>query len=137
MGLLTYLLFLVLVFALLAYILAIYMRRVMDSTLTDKFRAAEAISAGRIPRTWVAKIDRRMALRPAIYPWLRKRTGTELAIAKLDGLYPFFERIPYYENAEARDVLLTRLKETRARWATMTWDALRLESNEDERHGPP
>jgi hypothetical protein len=88
--------------------------------ITDQFRAAETILDGRVPDKWVAQINRRLTRRAK----RRDVTGIELALDKLDKLYRFFENSPFYENAEARDLLLKQLQETRGRWEKMTWDEL-------------
>lgn len=42
----------------------------------------------------------------------------------IDRLIQFFEKSPFFENAEARELLLRQLKETRQRWSTMTWEEI-------------
>ncbi len=118
------LLFLAVVFALIAYLLTVYMRRVTDAALTDKFRAAETIVAGRIPDQWVAQINRRIALRGVTRLFRRNVTRTELALDKIDKLYRFYENSPFFENEEVRKLLLAQLRETRERWAKMRWEEL-------------
>jgi hypothetical protein len=59
----------------------------------------------------------------------RDVTGIEMALDKLDKLYRFFENGPFYENAEARGLLLKQLQETRGRWEKMTWEELVSEHN--------
>jgi len=99
-------------FAIITGLLVIYTRRVADLTLTDKFRAAEAIVNGRMPAQWVVQINRRMAWRGVMRLFGRDVSGTELALAKIDKLFRFYENSPFYENAEARELLLTELRET-------------------------
>jgi len=122
-------LFFALAFALIARLLAAYMRRVADLTLTDQFRAAETIVNGRIPGKWVVQINRRLAIKDRMPLFRPHVSGTELALAKIDKLYRFYENSPFYENAEARELLLTELRETRGRWAKMTWEELVSEHN--------
>jgi hypothetical protein len=117
-------LFFALAFALIARLLAAYMRRVTDLTLTDQFRAAETIVNGRVPDHWVLQIKRRIAWESRLPFFRRDVSGTELLLAKIDKLYRFYENSPFYENAEARELLLTELRETRGRWAKMTWEGL-------------
>jgi hypothetical protein len=105
------------------------MRRVADVALTDQFRAAETIVDGRIPDKWVLQINRRIAWESKLPLFRRGVSGTELALAKLDQLYRFYENSPFFENAEARELLLTELRETRGRWAKMTWEELVSEHN--------
>jgi hypothetical protein len=122
-------LFFALAFALIARLLAAYMRRVADLTLTDQFRAAETIVNGRVPDKWVVQINRRIAWESKLPLFRRGVSGTELLLAKIDKLYRFYENSPFYENAEARELLLTELRETRGRWAKMTWEELVSEHN--------
>ena len=122
-------LFFALAFALIARLLAAYMRRVADLTLTDQFRAAETIVNGRVPDKWVVQINRRLAIGDKMSLFRRDVSGTELALAKIDKLYRFYENNPFFETAEARELLLTELRETRGRWAKMTWEELVSEHN--------
>jgi hypothetical protein len=92
--------------------------------LTDQFRAAEAIVNGRIPRKWVVQINRRIAWRGVMCLFGGDVSGTELALAKIDKLFRFCENSHFYESAEARELLLTQLREARGRWAKMTWEEL-------------
>ena len=111
-------------FAIVIGLLIVYTRRVADVALTDQFRAGEAIVEGRIPARWVTKIKRRLALRGVLRLLGRDASAEELVLAKMDGLLRFFERSPFFENAETRSLLLTQLRETRAGWTEMTWDEL-------------
>jgi hypothetical protein len=119
-------LFVAAAFAIIVGFIIVYMRRVAGVALTDQFRAAEMIVDGRIPNRWVAQINRRLAS-----PRFLRRdvTGTELALVKIDKLVCFYENSPFFENAEARELLLTQLRETRERWAKMTWAELVSEHN--------
>lgn len=117
------LLVLVVTFALIITFIMIYTRRVVDAVLTDPFRAAESITDGKFPEKWVMQINRRLV--PGLQP---KTSGTELALQKIDKLIRFFEKSPFYENAEARELLLTQLKETRQRWVQMTWEEIRKDT---------
>jgi len=105
------------------------MRRVADVALTDQFRAAETIVNGRVPNQWVLQIKRRIAWGSRLPLFRRGVSGIELALAKIDNLYRFYENSPFYGNAEARELLLTELRETRERWAKMTWEELVSEHN--------
>jgi hypothetical protein len=117
-------LLLIIVFAVMAYLLALYARRVANMAITDQFRAGETIvNDGRVPDKWVAQINRRLA-GGAIRRSRHEVGGIELALDKLDRLYRFFENSPFYENAEAREQLLKQLQEVRGRWEEMTWDEL-------------
>ena len=124
MALVPGLLLLTVAFAITMGLLALYTKRVADLALTDQFRAAEAIVNGRIPDQWVVQINRRMAWRGVIRLFGRDVPGTKLALAKIDKLSRFCENSPFCENAEARELLLTELRETRGRWAQMTWEEL-------------
>jgi hypothetical protein len=112
------------VFAIMVGFLIVYMRRVADVALTDQFRAAETIVDGRVPDKWVVQINRRITWESRLPLFRRGVSGTELLLAKLDELYRFYENSPFFENAEARELLLTELRETRGRWAKMTWEEL-------------
>jgi hypothetical protein len=104
--------------------LTVYMRKVADVALTDQFRAAETIVAGHIPDRWIAQINRRIGNKWATRLTHHEVNGIELALDKIDKLYSFYENSPFFENAEARDLLLSQLQETRERWVKMTWDEL-------------
>lgn len=127
MGLVVSVLVVAAAFAIVVGLLIVYTRRVADVALTDQFRAGEAIVEGRIPALWVAQIKRRQALRGVLRLFGRGAPAEELVLAKIDKLYRFYEKSPFYENAEVRELLLTELRETRARWAGMTWEELLLE----------
>ena len=129
MPLLTFALSVAAVFAIIVGFLIAYVRRVADVALTDQFRAAETIVDGRIPDQWVLQINRRIAWESRLPLFRRDVSGTELALAKIDKLYRFYENSPFYENAETRELLLTELRETRGRWAKMTWEELVSEHN--------
>src|SRR5919108_6606992 len=131
MGILTSLLALVVVFGLLAWVLTIYWRRVVDAAITQHFREAEAISNGWPPRHWIIEINRKIALRRTMGPLVRQITGSEFATWKIDRLHRFFVQSPFFEDATARDELLSQLRETRERWATMTWEAISHERFEE------
>ena len=109
----------------LAVAAGIYLRRVTGAALTDQFRAAESICAGGFPAGWVAGIEREQFWRRAMR---RPTSGTQLALARLDRLVPFFERGSFYEDATARDLLLSQLRQARARWAGMTWEDILRET---------
>lgn len=126
MGFVVSILFLATAFAVVTLLLTLYMRRVADVALTDQFRAGETIVDGRIPDQWVVQINRRLA-----FPRVLRRdiSGTELALDKIDKLYRFYEKSPFFENEKARELLLEQLQETRERWAKMTWEELMSEYN--------
>ena len=129
MSLLTFALSVAAVFAIIVGLLTVYVRRVADVALTDRFRAAETIVDGRIPDQWVAQINRRIAWESRLPLFRRGVSRTELLLAKIDKLYRFYENSPFYENAETRELLLTQLRETRGHWAKMTWEELVSEHN--------
>jgi len=101
-----------------------YTRRVADSALTDQFRAAEFIYDGKFPAKWFGQINRRLAWNKFLPGFLTKPSGTELALQKIDRLSRFFEKSPFFENAESREILLTKLQETRERWLNMSWEEI-------------
>ena len=119
-------------FALVIIFIVTYMRRVADYAITDQFRAAESITNGRFPKKWAMQIDRRLAFMTIIPGKTPRASGTEQALQKLERLIRFFEKSPFFENAQARELLLTQLKETRQRWAEMTWEE--IEKNGTTKH---
>ena len=119
-----YLLIVVIAFALVVFSITVYTRRVADSALTDQFRAAESITNGCFPEKWLKQINRRQAIQ-RLFPFQKSETSeTGQALRKIDRLIQFFEKSPFFENVEARDLLLSRLKETRQCWSTMTWEEI-------------
>jgi hypothetical protein len=128
-GFVVSILFLATAFAVVTLLLTLYVRRVADVALTDQFRAAETIVNGRVPDQWVVQINRRIAWESRLPLFRRGVSRTELALAKIDKLYRFYERSPFFENEEARELLLTQLRETRERWGKMTWEELVSEQN--------
>jgi hypothetical protein len=118
----------VVVFAALIGLLGLYARAVVDLGLTGRFRAAEAISNGRTPAKWVAAIDRQLALRRALLPWLPPASGSALAARRVEQLSSFFERSTFFEDESARSLLLAKLADARARWSSMTWEQIRAET---------
>jgi hypothetical protein len=122
-----FLLVVVIAFAMVIIFIITYTRYVADAALTDPFRAAESITNGNFPEKWYTQISQCLALKrllPVISP---EASETEQALQKIDKLIRFFEKSPFYENAVARELLLTRLKETRQHWVQMTWEEIRKE----------
>ena len=124
MSLIVFALFAAAAFAVIVGFVTVYARRVADVALTDQFRAAETIVDGHIPDQWVAQINRRIAWEGGLPLFRRDVSGTELLLSKIDKLVRFYESSPFYENAETRELLLAQLRETRERWAKMTWAEL-------------
>ena len=122
-----YLLILVIAFALVVFSITVYTRRVADSALTDQFRAAESITNGRFPEKWLKQINRRLAIQRLLPFQKFKASETGQSLRKINRLIQFFEKSPFFENAEARDLLLSQLKETRQRWSAMTWEQIESE----------
>ena len=121
LAMILYVLFAALAFAAITVFLVAYTRRVANVALTDHFRAGEAIANGHIPNQWVVQIKRRLAWGQRL-PFLKRDvSGTDLALEKMDTLYRFFEKSPFFENAAARRLLLGRLREMRERWERMAW----------------
>lgn len=119
--------FLVALFILFCLVLLLvtgYTRLIVNSALTDPFRAAESISNGKFPEKWGTQINRQLALKRLIPVLPTHVSGTRQALRKLDRLIRFFDKSSFFENAEARELLLTQLKETRQRWAVMTWEEI-------------
>jgi hypothetical protein len=120
----SFLLVLVVSFALIITCIAIYTRRVVDAALTDPFRAAESITNRRFPQKWAVQIKRRLMLKRMIPLLFSNATGTIYALQKMDRLIRFFEKSPFFETPEARELLLTQLKEIRQHWAKLTWEEI-------------
>jgi hypothetical protein len=121
------------IFAIIVAFLIMYMRRVTDMALTEQFRAAESIVSGHIPDQWIAQINRRIAIRRATRLFHHEVNGIELVLDKINNLYRFFENSPFIENEKTRQLLLEQLRETRERWAKMTWEGLVSENTVDKK----
>ena len=117
----------VIAFALVAIFIAFYTRRVTDLAITDQFRAAESITNGHLPEKWLEQINRRSATQRLFLVRKPEVSGTGQVLAKIDRLIQFFEKSPFFENVEARDLLLSQLKETHQRWSAMTWEQIESE----------
>ncbi len=121
---LTDLLVIALVFVVVAIFLAAYTRRVADVLLTEHFRAAEAISEGKAPEAWITQINRQLVYRRWLPGRRKVEPGTKLALEKLARLRLFFAKSKFFETAQARELLLAKMDETRDRWEKMTWDEI-------------
>ena len=104
-----------------------YTNRVAGMAITNKFKAAEAISNGTVPEQWVKQINRHIA-RKSIMRRLSVRSTTpeELLNKKLDKLYQYFETCPFFESPETRQLLLDELQETRNFWIDKSWEEITL-----------
>ena len=122
-----FLLVFVIAFVLVIIFIVVYTRRVADLALTDLFLAAESITNGNFPKKWHRQINRSLRLKRVIPALTPEPSGTGQALQKIDRLIRFFEKSPFFENAEARELLLTQLKENRQRWANMTWEEISRE----------
>src|SRR5688500_2265250 len=98
MNLIPFLLLTLAVFGSLACLLALYARHLLETMLTANFRAAEAISRGRLPAGWAASIGRQAALRRAVLPWLRHPSEAELAARRAASLRRFFSHGTFFED---------------------------------------
>jgi len=123
----SYLLIVVIAFALVVFFIMVYTRRVADSALTDQFRAAESITNGGFPEKWLRQINRQLAIQRLLPILKPEASGTGQSLSKIDRLIRFFEKSPFFENAEARQLLLAQLKEVRQRWENMTWEEIEKE----------
>ena len=121
------LLIIFILFALVVLFIAAYTRAVADAALTDPFRAAESITSGMFPQKWSVQIERRLALKRLMPGIIPEVSGASQALQKIDRLIRYFDQSPFFETAEARELLLTMLKETRQRWLTMTWEEINKE----------
>jgi len=114
----------IMAFAIVAFILSAYTRRIAEVALTEKFRAAETITEGGVPGEWIATIKRRIARKGMMRFLTGEVSGQQLALAKLDKLCYFYEHSPFFQNEDSRRLLLRRLQETREQWAGATWEEL-------------
>jgi hypothetical protein len=121
---LPFFLVLLIAFSLVVLLIPAYARSVADAALTDQFRAAESISNGRIPEKWAAQINRSLAYKRMAPALLPEASGTKQSLQKLDRLMQYFNKSPFFENAESRELLLNQFKETRQRWLKMTWEEI-------------
>ncbi len=127
MTLFTFVIFTLLAFAVLTGVIMAYLRWVANRVLTDRFRDAESIVNGQVPERWISQINRRLNRRRFSHPCQSPVSGTQLVLEKLDQLQGFFENSPFFETAEARQLLLTQLQERRRHWAALSWEALLTE----------
>lgn len=123
-----FLLFFVITFALVTTVIIFYTRWVANSALTDQFRAAESITNGAFPEKWSKQINQRLAYKHLLPVFQPETSGRRQALQKIDRLIRFFEKSLFFENAEARELLLTQLKEVRQRWENMTWEEIENET---------
>ena len=119
--------------------LGAYLRRVFALALTDHFRAAEALEAGRTPPHWVPAISRQVAWRRRLVFWRPAHTELQAAAQRVEQLERFFARGPFFQDEATRALLHSRLRQTQARWAGMTWDQIKAEAapacgEETQRH---
>jgi hypothetical protein len=127
-----YLLVVVIAFALVVFSISVFTRRVADSALTDQFRAAESITNGRFPEKWLKQINRHQAIQRLLPFQKPEASETGQSLRKIDRLIQFFEKSPFFENVEARELLLMQLKETRQHWSTMSWEEIEIEYRNGE-----
>ena len=107
--------------------LGVYLRRVFDGALTEQFRAAEALEAGRTPPQWVPAISRQVAWQRLAF-WRPARTEVQAAAQRVEELSRFVARGPFFQDEATRTLLLKRLQQTQARWAGRTWDQIKAEA---------
>ena len=123
----SFLLFIVLTFAVfitIMFALIWYTQQVANFAITRHFRDAEEITDGHIPEKWVRQINRQLFRRSLFGFLLKKKTGSDFALEKLEKLALFFERSSFFESEEAQAILLSQLADTRKRWQQMSWDEL-------------
>jgi hypothetical protein len=124
---LAYFLGFAIVFSLVILFISFYVRRIADLALTDQFRAAEHIANGHMPEKWIVQINRRLTHKRLLPIPQPEASGTDLVLHKIDQLVRFFDKSPFFENAEAHQMLLAQLRETREHWAAMTWQEIMSE----------
>jgi hypothetical protein len=112
------LLFLVVVVGLTTFAIALALRwseRQIRFQVERRFRHAdEIVNGGRIPAEW---------LRPFRAPG--KGDQAQVAcLRNLDALIAFFEKSPFVDNPETRQLLLDALQRQRAEWQRISWDPL-------------
>lgn len=114
---------LVILVVIIRFIIA-YLRFMTNRAVTQHFKAAEAISEGRVPEQWIQQINNQMNSKLVWWTFIGRKTSIEIALEKIDSLYRFFENSPFFRTSEARDILLIQIQQTRAKWQDMTWDEL-------------
>ncbi|MEM7537016.1 MAG: hypothetical protein AAF639_32880 [Chloroflexota bacterium] len=123
----SFLLFIVLTFAFfiaVMFALIWYTQQIANFAITRYFRDAEDITDGRVPKKWVRQINRQLFRRSLYGFFLKKQTGTDLALDRLAKLTLFFENSSFFESEEAREILLEQFADTRKRWQLMSWEQL-------------
>ena len=112
-----------LIFGGITLLIVFYWRRVIDGSITSHFRAAEAISEGKLPKDWAPRIERRLRIR-SLLPGAGL-SGTELAVRRLDRLERHVRRSAFFADEQTQDVLLNQFELTRRRWESMSWEEVR------------
>ena len=109
------------VFLLLIKLIGSLTGRVSERMVTNFFRSAEALlERDRIPDDWnseLQKMARRGTVRQKVVytvPW--REAAKPYLMGKINGVHKFFEKCPFVENPEARELLLKRLDVVAERW---------------------
>ena len=95
--------------------------RLSERMVTNYFRSAEALlERDRLPDDWSAELGK-MAKRGTVrdrviysIPW--QEAAKPFLMKKINGVHKFFEKCPFVENPESRELLLKRLDEIIVRW---------------------
>jgi hypothetical protein len=103
------------------WLFARYMAYVTERAVTRHFRAAEEVTEGHIPRSWLADINRRTKARNLLQRLRKDVSPKALALDRLEALRRFFEDCPFIANDETRAILLQELDGTREAWEGSSW----------------
>ena len=101
------------------------MTRMSERFVTSKFRAAETLlEDGRIPEGWMEAVERKV-----FRDWLGRpreeatseSSAREALLEMLDRLIKYFEKCPFFDNPETRELMLSRLREIAESWRAKEW----------------
>ena len=121
MQLFVILLVVVSVFLLLIKLLGSFTGRLSERMVTNYFRSAEALlERDHLPPDWgeqLARTAKRGTARQRLIhrtPW--REAAKPYLMKKINDLHKFFEKCPFVENPESRELLLSRLNDVIERW---------------------
>lgn len=118
-------------FGLLTWLLSVVWRRLVDKTITVHFRAAESITEhNQLPDEWVVEVNRKLSSKTATIFGLRKLSGINLLLRKIDETANFFAGGSFYADDNAKTLLLNQLTEVRKKVEEMSWEEVMLERNQ-------
>ncbi len=95
--------------------------RLSERMVTTYFRSAEAlIERDRLPQSWSGRLTetaKRGTVRQRliyVVPW--QEVAKPYLMKEIKGLHKYFEKCPFVENPEARELLLKRIGVVIERW---------------------